>query len=155
MKSDVVLYAGREVDLAAFLQSLEGRLCLGTPLTIVTGGNDLGEILKEQEQRLCPAHLTVVFAGMTYPMMHDALLTAEQAVRLATPGKSPPTAAKVRGVLLNLNVLYQVQGASGTFSFSSSPAGAGDPHGKPVPVLQYPVPPGVASRQVGPLYITP
>lgn len=76
-------------------------------------------------------------------------------VQLAAPGKSPPTVAKVRGVLPNLNGQYQVQGASGTLSFSSSPAGAGNPHGKPVPVLQYPVPSGSASRQVGPLYITP
>ncbi|MGH3868199.1 MAG: hypothetical protein ACRDQ4_19165 [Pseudonocardiaceae bacterium] len=64
-------------------------------------------------------------------------------------------AIMMHDALLNLNGQYQVQGASGTLSFSSSPAGAGNPHGKLVPVLQFPVPPGSPSRQVGPLYITP
>jgi len=36
-------------------------------------------------------------------MMYDALLTAEQAVRLATFGEMLPTAANVRSVLLNLS----------------------------------------------------
>ena len=186
-----MFYAGRLVDLDGFLQSLERRQCRSTPLTVLTGGDDLGALLKEHEQRLGTANLTVVFAGTTYPegwergvegtpqnystflsafrehgfdarnldnggaiMMYDALLTAEQAVRLATPGATSPTAAKVRSVLLNLNGQYQVQGASGTLSFSSSPTGAGNPRGKPVPVLQFPVPPHT-SRQVGPLYVTP
>lgn len=189
---DVVFYAGRERDLPAFLQSLEGRLCRDKPLTVVTGGDDLGELLKEQERYLSPANLTVVFAGTTYAegwkrgvlgtppnypiflsafrgqrfddanlddggaiMMYDALQTAEQAVQLAAQGELPLTAAKVRGVLLNLNGEHVVQGASGTFSFSPSPTGAGNPHGKPVPVLQFPPPPKSLSRQVGPLYMTP
>lgn len=192
VKTDVVFYAGREVDLGGFLQSLEGRQCRSTPLTVLTGGADLGATLKEWEQRLSAAKLTVVSAGITDPegwerggegtpqsygaflsafrdygfddknlsdgeaiMMHDALLTAEQAVRLATPGKTPPTAANVRSVLLNLTGQYQVQGASGTLSFNSSPTGAGNPRGKLIPVLQFPAPPDSASRQVGPLYVTP
>lgn len=43
-------------------------------------------------------------------MTHDALQTAVNAVRLAAPGTSPPTAGKVRGVLLNLNGQFQVRG---------------------------------------------
>lgn len=187
---DVVIYAGRQVDLKGFLQSLAGRQCFLTPLTVITAA-DIGMLLREREQQLGAANLTVVHAGTSYAegwersvegtpqnygdflsafrghgftdknlidseaiMMHDALLTAEQAVGLATSGETPPTAANVRSVLLNLSGEFQVQGASGTLSFSSGP-GAGNPQGKPVPLLQYPAPPGSSSRQVGPLYVTP
>ncbi len=189
-KPDVVFYAGREVDLDGFLTSLASRQCNSTPLTLITAA-DIGVLLRQREQQLSAANLTVVYAGtsdaqgwahgvagtpQSYSdflkafrgngfndedlndseaiIMHDALLTAGQAVLLAAPGPSLPAAAEVRGVLLNLNGEYQVQGASGTLSFSSSPAGAGNPHGKLVPVLQFPAPPSSASRQVGPLYMT-
>ncbi len=187
---DIVIYAGREVDLKGFLQSLGGRQCLGIPLTVITAA-DIGVLLREREQQLSAANLTVVHAGTSDAegwgrgvagtpqnysdflsafrgngftdknlinseaiMMHDALLTVEKAVRLATPGETPLTAANVRSVLLTLNGQYQVQGASGTLSFSSRSTGAGNPQGKPVPLLQYPAPPNSSSRQVGPLYVT-
>lgn len=193
VETDVVFYAGREVDLGGFLRSLDRRQCRNTPLTVLTGGADLGATLKEWEQELGKTNLTVVYAGTTDAegwgrgvdgtpqnygaflsafrghgfndknlnngeaiMMYDALLTTEQAVRLAALGKSPPTAADVRSVLLNLNGQYQVQGASGALSFNSSPTGAGNPRGKPVPVLKFPSAPDDPSGQqvVTPPYVT-
>lgn len=188
---DIVFYAGREVDLDGFLQFLENRPCREvTPLTVMTGGSDIGTLLERREQALAEAKLTVVFASTTYPegwedgipgtpqgypeflesfrshgfdtgnledggaiMMHDALLTAAEAVERAATGGQFPTAGDVRSELLNLNGLHQVQGASGTFSFSSSDQGEGNPIGKPVPVLQYPRPTGSLSRQVA-IYVT-
>lgn len=183
-----VLYAAREIDLGAFLESLEDRPC-PTPLTILTAGLDLGEILEGREQAMRAANLRVVVAstvdaegwaqnvegtpehydeflsafqkegfdpghldGANAIMMHDALLAAAQAVRLAAPkgSESSPVADGVRAQLLNLNGLYAVPGASGTLSFSGS--SSGNPAGKPVPVLQYPRPSVSPSRQVGPLY---
>jgi ABC-type branched-subunit amino acid transport system substrate-binding protein len=181
--TDVVIYAGRQVDLDGFLQSLAGRQCRSAPLTVITAA-DIGTLLSEREQQLSAANLTVVHAGTSDTegwgrgvagtpqnygaflsafqaqgfndqnlndseaiMMHDALLTAAQAVLLAHRGESPPTAANVGGVLLNLNGQYQVQGASGTLSFSASPTGAGNPRGKPVPLLKFPSPPGDPSGQ--------
>lgn len=91
-------------------------------------------------------------------MMHDALLTATQAVRMAAPhgSASPVTAAAVRTQLLNVNTQYVVRGASGTLSFSKKPSGTdtggtGIPEGKPIPVLQYPNldDPSLPSQQVG------
>jgi ABC-type branched-subunit amino acid transport system substrate-binding protein len=79
-------------------------------------------------------------------MMHDALLTASQAVELAAGSGSPVTAGTVRDQVLNLNGQFAIRGASGTLSFS--PESSGDPVGKPVPVLQYPPPSPGASRQV-------
>ncbi|WP_020670353.1 hypothetical protein [Amycolatopsis nigrescens] len=187
---EAVLYAGREVDLSGFLESLEYRPCLHVPLTILTAGLDLGEILHDKEKELSAANLTLVSAGTVDPegwrqdaagtpeyfrqfrpafeqdfapehlddggaiMMHDALLAAAQAVRLAAPGGSASTPAPgdVRSQLLNVNTLQAVQGAGGTLSFSKQPAGAGNPIGKPVPVLQYPKPANSQTRQVGPLY---
>ncbi len=190
-----VLYAGREVDLGSFLESLRNRSCRSVPLTILTAGSDLGAILKDQEQELRGAKLTVLSAGTVDAegwgqkvpgtpdgyadflsmfqkqgfdpehlddagaiMMHDALLTAAQAVRLAAPegSASSPTTGDVRRELTNLNgTLQRVRGASGTLSFSSRSPGAGNPLGKPVPVLQYPQPLDSPSRQVGPLYRVP
>ena len=88
--------------------------------------------------------------------MYDALRTTEKAVLLATLGSSSPTAGKVGGVLLNLNGLYAVPGASGTLRFSPREPGAGSPLGKPVPVLKFPSPPDDPSGQqvVTPLYVT-
>lgn len=193
-----VLYAGREVDLGGFLESLKYRSCRRTqPLIILTAGSDLGAVLRGREQELGKANLTVVFAGTVDAegwgqnapgtpedyedflskfqeqgfdpghlddagaiMMHDALLTAARAVRLAAPegSASSPTARDVSRELTNLNgTLYTVRGASGTLSFSSRPPGAGNPLGKPVPVLQYPRPRALdsPSRQVGQLYCVP
>ena len=193
---EVVFYAGREVDLGGFLESLRYRSCLrARPLTILTAGSDLGAILRGREQEMRDANLTVVFAGTVDAegwgqnapgtpedyadflskfqgqgfdpghlddagaiMMHDALLTAARAVRLAAPegSASSPTARDVRSQLTNLNgTLHTVRGASGTLSFSSRSPGAGNPLGKPVPVLQYPQPSDALSRQVGPLYRVP
>ncbi|HEX2299761.1 MAG TPA: hypothetical protein VHH34_14815, partial [Pseudonocardiaceae bacterium] len=199
-----VLYAGREIDLPAFIDSLERRPCPDAELTILTAGLDLGEILDGREDALRAANLKVVVAasvdtegwssaapgtpahfqdflqafvapdfipGVDEPgfdaehvddanaiLMHDALLAAVQAVRLASPegAISTPTPAGVRAQLLNLHGLHAVPGASGTLSFSSD-APKGYPMGKPIPVLQYPHPalPGPTegvSRQVGPLY---
>ncbi|WP_158888220.1 hypothetical protein [Amycolatopsis anabasis] len=191
-----VLYAGREVDLGAFIESLKNRTCQALPLTILTAGLELGGLLKSKEQELTDARLKIVsaatvdvegwlrneeadgtpknfrgfrqaFEAAGFPkehlddggaiMMHDAVLTAAHAVRIAAPqgSASAPTAADVRAQLLNINTLYTVGGASGTLSFSKSPSGAGTPVGKPVPVLAYPKPPDSTSRQVGPLYRVP
>ncbi|MGH4025027.1 MAG: ABC transporter substrate-binding protein [Pseudonocardiaceae bacterium] len=79
-------------------------------------------------------------------MMHDALLTAGQAVELAAASRPSVTAGTVLDQLLNLNGAAAVQGASGRLSFSSE--SSGDPVGKPVPVLQYPPPSPGTSRQV-------
>lgn len=77
-------------------------------------------------------------------MMHDALLTAARAIRLAAPNGSASavTAALVRTQLLNINTQYVVPGAGGTLRFSKQPAGGGTgiPEGKPIPLLQYPHP---------------
>ncbi|MEV7552947.1 hypothetical protein AB0N89_25340 [Amycolatopsis sp. NPDC089917] len=187
-----VLYAGREIDLSGFLESLEHRTCNRTPLTILTAGLDLGEILAGKEQQLQDANLSLIAASTVdaegwrrnetaegtpehfrqfrpefekdFPsahlddagaiMMHDALLTAAQAIRLASPNgaASNPDAGDVRAQLLNINTLQTVQGASGTLSFSMHPTAAGNPFGKPVPVLRYPKEANAPSRQVGPLY---
>lgn len=197
---DTVLYAGREIDLEPFLESLEYRPCPNAPLTIMTGGLDLGAILEKWEQRLRAAKLTIFVAstvnaegwGQNVPgtpeyyneflsafvepgfdpghlkganaiMMHDALLAAARAVRLAAPegSQSFPTAGDVHAQLLNLNGEYAVRGASGTVEFSADSSGdeldgsSGYPVGKPVPVLRYPLPADRESRQVGPLYRVP
>ncbi|SFB43475.1 ABC-type branched-chain amino acid transport system, substrate-binding protein [Amycolatopsis marina] len=188
-----VLFAGREVDLGAFIESLEFRTCADTPLVILTAGLELGALLKGQEDQLAEAKITVLSASTVDAegwranpaaegtpehygdfrrafqlaqfaeehlddggaiMMHDALLTAAQAVRIAAPlgSASAPTADDVRAQLLNINTLYSVQGASGELSFSKQATGAGTPLGKPVPVLAYPRAPGSPSRQTGELY---
>ena len=183
-----VLYAGREIDLNPFLKSLETRPCPEAPLTIMTAGLDLGEVLDGREQALRAAKLTVVVAssvdaegwkhdvegtpehfddfltafqgqgfdlghldGANAILMHDALLAAAKAVRLAAPEGGVPTAASVRVQLLNLHGLSAVPGASGTVHFSADPP-KGYPVGKPVPVLQYPRSSDGPSRQVGSIY---
>ncbi|TLW93608.1 hypothetical protein FFT09_09550 [Saccharomonospora piscinae] len=188
-----VLYAGREVDLAAFLDSLEQRTCYRLPLTILTAGLELGDVLRGSEDELADANLTIISAATVDAegwranqddpdtpeyygdfrtafekhfhgdhlddggaiMMHDALLTAASAIRLAAPegAASAPTARDVRAQLLNLNVLHEVQGGSGTLTFSKQERGTGVPVGKPVPVLRYPHPDESATRQVGSLYL--
>ena len=186
-----ILYAGRAVDINSFLLSLEDRPCPRAPLTILTAGSDLGEILEGREQDLRAANLKIVVASTVDAegwkdnvtgtpqhfdeflsalrehgfdrrqltdggaiMMHDALLAAARAVRLAAPegAMSRPTSADVRAQLLNLHGYFAVPGASGTLNFSANSKVPGNPVGKPVPVLQYPRPSDGPSRQVGPLY---
>lgn len=106
------------------------------------------------KQRFDPVNLN----GANAIMMHDALLAAAKAIRLAAPqgDVSSPTAGDVRAQLLNLNGQNALRAASGTLSFSAGlPSGQnakGIPAGKPIPVLQYPRPSAGPSRQVGPLY---
>lgn len=91
-------------------------------------------------------------------MMHDALLTAAKAVRLAASGASSPgrpTASDVHGQLMNLNVCYTVPAASGTLSFSYREPGAGDPQNKPMLVVRFPGSTPGFPDQVGPVYYTP
>jgi hypothetical protein len=59
-----ILYAGREIDLKAFLKSLENRSCDRNPLTLVTGGSDLG-VLNNQKEILHKKNITVVYAAAT------------------------------------------------------------------------------------------
>ncbi|MGH3916674.1 MAG: hypothetical protein ACRDTC_25160 [Pseudonocardiaceae bacterium] len=194
--ADVVLYAGRRVDLGGLLDWLARRGCVSTPLTVITAA-DIGELLSTREQQLTDANLTVVSAGtndaegwgrgaekapehyddflMAFRelgfdpennakdlvdgqaiQMHDALLTVEQAVRLAAPENSSPTAGQVRGVLLTLSGENKVQGAGGTLSFISRATGAGNPVGKWVPVLKFPSPSAdpFGRQVVTPSYVT-
>lgn len=70
---------------------------------------------------------------------HDAVLTAVKASRIAARQQpDPPGAADVLSQLLNLNTELTVPGASGTLSFGAPNVRAGDPAGKPVPVLESP-----------------
>jgi ABC-type branched-subunit amino acid transport system substrate-binding protein len=175
-----VLYAGREIDFDDLLDALRSRTCRSTPLTILTAGLELGEVLKGID--LAGAKLTVLNAATVDPdgwtageagtpeyfprflaaftgrehfapddladggaiMMHDAMLAAARAIRLAAPSGSASriTPDIVRAQLLNINTLYNVQGASGTLRFGKQPSGNGTgiPKGKPIPVLRYPGP---------------
>ncbi|MGH8918755.1 MAG: ABC transporter substrate-binding protein [Actinomycetes bacterium] len=68
VQPDVVFYAGREVDLDGFLQSLADRPCREIkPLTVLTGGSDVSATLEQWEPRMPAAKLTAVFAATTYP----------------------------------------------------------------------------------------
>lgn len=175
-----VLYAGREIDFGDLLDALRSRACSSTPLTILTAGLELGEVLKDKD--LAAAKLTVLNAATVDPhgwsagdagtpkyfpqfraafvgkehfapgdladggaiMMHDAILAAADAIRLAAPNGAASTITPdvVRAQLLNINTLYSVQGASGTLRFSKQPSGDGTgiPKDKPIPVLRYPGP---------------
>ncbi|MFC4858280.1 hypothetical protein [Actinophytocola glycyrrhizae] len=190
-----ILYAGREIDLGDLLESLENRTCTNAPLTVLTAGLELGEVLKDIDLRA--AKLTILNAATVDPagwnrgeegtptyyedfrlayvneerfsprhlrdggaiMMHDALLTAARAIRLAAPegSASQLTPKIVRTQLLNINTGYEVRGASGTLRFSKLPArgGTGIPKGKPIPVIQYPHPTDeeLPSQRVGRLCV--
>lgn len=68
-------------------------------------------------------------------MTHDALLTAANAIRLATqPPVTVPTAAQVLGNQYHMDAANTVPGASGTLTFVE--ADNGNAAGKPVFVLQ-------------------
>lgn len=89
-------------------------------------------------------------------MMHDAVMVAARAIRLAAPHGSASrlTVHEVNTQLLNINTNTKVQGASGTLWFSKQPSGRGTgiPMDKPIPVLQYPSPDtSLPSVQAGPL----
>ncbi len=89
--------------------------------------------------------------------MHDAVLTAAKAVRLAAPGAArpgAPTAVEVRDQLMNLHGLNAVPGASGTLSFSYREPGAGNPRGKPMLVIKFPSSAPGVFEQVGLTYFT-
>jgi hypothetical protein len=107
-----------------------------------------------EEREFNPEHLT----DDRVMMMHDALLTAAKAVRLAAPGAShpgAPTATDVSGQLMNLHDLNAVPGATGTLSFSYREPGAGNPQDKLMLVFQFPSPTPGIPEQVGPPYFTP
>ncbi|NUR61409.1 MAG: ABC transporter substrate-binding protein [Catenulispora sp.] len=63
VKPKAVFYAGRGVDLPSFVDALKNRVCDKTPITLLTAGNNLGE-LNGQAPLLQSAGLTVVYATM-------------------------------------------------------------------------------------------
>lgn len=66
VKPDVVFYAGRLIDLPSFLAALERRECVAQPLTVATGGTDLGSLNNPRTiAQLRAARLTVVYASAT------------------------------------------------------------------------------------------
>ncbi|MGH4025956.1 MAG: ABC transporter substrate-binding protein [Pseudonocardiaceae bacterium] len=58
VKPKAVLYAGRQIDLRSFLQSLQGRVCPDTPITVITADVDISA-LKEDEPKLRKKNITV------------------------------------------------------------------------------------------------
>jgi hypothetical protein len=66
VKPDVVFYAGRLADLPSFLAALERRECVAQPLTVATGGTDLGSLNNPSTiAQLNAAKLRVVYASAT------------------------------------------------------------------------------------------
>ncbi|MGH3625705.1 MAG: hypothetical protein ACRDQ5_28690, partial [Sciscionella sp.] len=67
VRPNLVLYSGRQVDLIAFLKSLENRACRETtPLTVATAGTDLSKLSTPATmQQLKTGNLKVVFASST------------------------------------------------------------------------------------------
>lgn len=63
VKPKVIFYAGRGVDLLSFIGALKGRVCDSTPVTLMTAGDNLGE-LNGQASMLQAAGITVVYATM-------------------------------------------------------------------------------------------
>lgn len=63
---NVVFYAGRLIDLPSFLDALEHRECDAQPLTVATGGTDLGSLNDPSTiAKLNAAKLTVVYSSAT------------------------------------------------------------------------------------------
>lgn len=60
-----ILYAGREIDLPGLIESLANRTCASTPLTVLTAGAELGQVLKDTD--LLAAKLTVLNAATVDP----------------------------------------------------------------------------------------
>lgn len=62
----LVLYSGREVDLIQFLTALESRECRGTPITVMSGGTDLGALYDPAIiRRLHAGNLSFVYSSAT------------------------------------------------------------------------------------------
>ncbi|MBT0768306.1 amino acid ABC transporter substrate-binding protein [Kineosporia sp. J2-2] len=83
---------------------------------------------------------------------HDSVRVVSTALELAleegvTPGEN--TRHDVMQAMSSLNGDFEVQGATGDFSFQVRPPATGDPVGKPVPVVSIP-----QARQQGPTYRT-
>jgi hypothetical protein len=73
--------------------------------------------------------------------VHDAVLTAARAIRLAAQSTPTPHAADVFSQVLNLNNEFVVPGAAGDLSFSyhgTNGSASSDPTGKPLPVITVP-----------------
>lgn len=64
---DVVLYAGREIDLHAFLESLSGRTCKQKKLVVMTGVSNLGAVEKQDGPKLGAGNINIVYATATDP----------------------------------------------------------------------------------------
>jgi hypothetical protein len=64
---NIVLYAGRLVDLTDFLTALEGRECAPKgPITVLTGGTDLGVLNTATiRQQLTKGRISVVYSSPT------------------------------------------------------------------------------------------
>lgn len=63
---NLVLYAGRLVDLEVFLTSLESRLCRDQPITVATAGTDLGQLNNPTTvAQLRAGNVSVVYATPT------------------------------------------------------------------------------------------
>lgn len=64
VRPKVVLFAGRQVDIETFLDSLGSRTCSDLPITVLTGGTDLGA-LNDEAEKLRREKITVVYAAAT------------------------------------------------------------------------------------------
>jgi hypothetical protein len=67
----VVLFAGRKIDLPSFLLSLEARTCRETPITVATVGSDTAALADEpalEETRLREANIVVALATSADPL---------------------------------------------------------------------------------------
>ncbi|MBD0673099.1 hypothetical protein [Streptomyces sp. CBMA156] len=64
VKPSVVLYAGRAVDLAGFLASLENRVCSATPITVATIGTNLNSFTT-QADKLREHQITLIYSAQT------------------------------------------------------------------------------------------
>jgi len=64
VKPPVILFAGRALDLLAFLKSLETRICSDKPMTVLTSNTNLGPL---DEAALERGNITVVNAAASDP----------------------------------------------------------------------------------------
>ncbi|MFC8529481.1 hypothetical protein [Nocardia sp. NPDC057227] len=65
--ADVVLFAGRVIDLPAFIEALAARACRERPLLVMTGAAALTTVDRTQQQQLRDGGLTLVYGGVTDP----------------------------------------------------------------------------------------
>jgi ABC-type branched-subunit amino acid transport system substrate-binding protein len=143
----LVIYAGREVVLGTFIQELQGTAdCDGKKITILTGSDasaiDPGFTATQPGQAqvsvryaalINSSAITPAFRSLFTGMFggndlqdswmletYDAMAAMSQAVSLATGSSTTyPTPGEIKSMLLNLNLVYEVQGATGPFSFDS------------------------------------